>query len=118
MDIHISHFEGSCIIAVVGEIDLYNAYRLKDAVSAVQKEKICAFIVDLKEVTYIDSSGIGALLWIHSQLAKKGLRFSIVRVPPAVMKVMKLTRLIGFLPIEKTQAEAPQKIADSCPRSV
>ncbi len=56
--------------------------------------------------TYIDSSGIGALLAINSMLVKNTLAFRIVSVPPSVMEVMELTRLVGFLPLERTELEA------------
>ncbi len=106
MDLSIRFFNESCIIDVAGEIDLYNAFRLEDAVYAVMKKKVCSFVFNLKRVKYIDSSGVGALLSINAMLTKNALAFRIVSVPPAVMKVMELTRLIGFLPLERTEIEA------------
>ena len=100
MDINITQFDENCILYIVGEIDLYNAYRLKDAVNAILEKKACPFIFNLRRVTYIDSSGIGALLSINATLAKKGIPFRIVDVPPYVWKVMELTRLVSFLPVE------------------
>jgi len=100
MDIHIAEVEGSCILDVVGEIDLYNAYRLKDAVNSILERKTCPFVCNLKKVTYVDSSGIGALLSINAALSQRRILFRIVNVPPFVMKIMELTRLVGFLPIE------------------
>jgi anti-sigma B factor antagonist len=106
MDIRVRFFKKSCIIDVAGEIDLYNAFRLEDTVCSVMEKKVCAFIFNLKRVKYIDSSGVGALLSINAMLTKNALPFRIVAVPPAVMKVMELTRLVGFLPLEKTELEA------------
>ena len=106
MDIKVRFFKESCIVDVAGEIDLYNAFRLEDTVSSIMEKKICAFIFNLKRVTYIDSSGIGALLALNSMLVKNALAFRIVSVPPSVMKVMELTRLVGFLPLERTELEA------------
>ncbi len=106
MDLSIRFFNESCIIDVAGEIDLYNAFRLEDAVHAVMEKKVCSFVFNLKRVKYIDSSGVGALLSINAMLTKNALAFRIVSVPPAVMKVMELTRLIGFLPLERTEIEA------------
>ena len=100
MDIHIRNVEENCILDIVGEIDLYNSYRLKDTVSAVIEKKVSLFIFNLKKVSYVDSSGIGAFLWINATLAKKEIPFRIINVPPFVLKVMELTRLVGFLPVE------------------
>ncbi len=111
MEIKARLFEDTCVVDVAGEIDLYNAFRLKDTVHLMMEKKICAFIFNLKKVTYIDSSGIGALLSINAVLTKKSLPLRIVSVPPSVMKVMQLTRLVGFLPVESTEVEALDGLA-------
>jgi len=106
MDIRVRFFNDSCIIDVAGEIDLYNAFRLEDTVHTVMEKKVCSFIFNLKRVKYIDSSGVGVLLSINAMLTRNSLAFRIVAVPPAVMKVMELTRLVGFLPLERTELDA------------
>ena len=106
MDITTRFHKDTCIVDVTGEIDLYNAYRLKDAVYLMMEKKVAAFVFNLKKVTYIDSSGIGALLSINAVLTKNALPFRIVSVPSSVMKVMQLTRLVGFLPVERSEVEA------------
>jgi anti-anti-sigma factor len=110
MDIKVRSFEANYIIDVAGEIDLYNAFLLKDTVKTMIEKKISVLILNLRKVTYIDSSGIGALLSINAMLAPVGVQFRIVRVPPSVMRVMELTRLIGFLPVENTEIEALEEI--------
>jgi anti-sigma B factor antagonist len=111
MDIKIRKFEENFIIDVSGEIDLYNAFRLKEVVRGMREKRICIFILNLKKVSYIDSSGIGALLSINAQLAQDGLAFRIVNVAKPVMHVMQLTKLVGFLPIDTTELEAIESIA-------
>jgi len=106
MDIKARFFRECCIVDVAGEIDLYNAFRLEDAVYTIMEKKVCSFIFNLRRVKYVDSSGIGALLSINAMLARNALSFRIVNVPQAVMKVMELTRLVGFLPTERTELEA------------
>jgi anti-anti-sigma factor len=106
MDIKVRRFESNYLIDVGGEIDLYNAFQLKDLVQTMIDEKIGVAILNMSEVTYIDSSGIGGLLSINAMLRQKGIQFRVVHVPSAVMRVMELTRLIDFLPIEKTQRNA------------
>jgi anti-anti-sigma factor len=110
IDIKVRNFEANYIVDVAGEIDLYNAFLLKDTVKTMIELKARVLILNLKEVTYIDSSGIGALLSINSTLVQQGLQFRLVRLPPPVMRVMELTRLIGFLPVENTELEALEAI--------
>jgi anti-anti-sigma factor len=106
MDIKVRRFESNYLIDVGGEIDLYNAFQLKDLVQTKVEEKIGVVILNMSEVTYIDSSGIGVLLSINAMLRQKGIQFRVVHVRFAVMRVMELMRLIDFLPIEKTERDA------------
>jgi anti-sigma B factor antagonist len=113
VDIHIAQGDGRCILDVIGEIDLYNAYRLKDAVKSILDTRACPFVLNLNKVTYVDSSGIGALLSINATLSQKRIPFRIVNVPPFVMRLMELTRLVGFLPVEVPGSEAPGMMVGS-----
>jgi anti-sigma B factor antagonist len=106
VDIHVAQTEARCVIDVVGEIDLYNAYGLKDTVTSILERKACPFVINLNKATYIDSSGIGALLSINATLTQRRIPLRIVNVPPFVMKIMRLTRPVGFLPVELPGAEA------------
>ncbi len=111
MDVKVRRFEDNHVIDVVGEIDMYNAHRLKEVVQGMAQKNICIFILNLKKVTYIDSSGIGALLAINALLAQEGMSFRIVNVTRSVMRVIELTKLGGFLPIQATELEAIESIA-------
>ena len=111
MDIKIRKFEENYIIDVSGEIDLYNAFRLKEVVHGMMEKHICIFILNLKKVSYIDSSGIGALLSINAQLAQEGWRFasSTLRSPSCTSCSSRSSS--GFLPIDTTELEAIEAVA-------
>jgi anti-sigma B factor antagonist len=111
MEITIRKFEENHVIDVAGEVDMYNASRLKEVVNTLMERRIGIFILNLKKVTYIDSSGIGALLSINATLVQAGLAFRIVNIARSVMRVIELTKLVGFLPIEATELEAIESIA-------
>ena len=50
------------IISVSGEVDLYNVSELKKALFSITDGQYSSVIVDMKDVNYMDSSGIGALV--------------------------------------------------------
>ena len=54
------------IIDVNGEMDLYNSYKLKELILKMIDKNIEKYIINLEKVDYIDSSGIGALIYICS----------------------------------------------------
>ncbi|MDR2072522.1 MAG: anti-sigma factor antagonist [Spirochaetaceae bacterium] len=94
------------IIDVLGEMDLYNSYKLKELIMKMIEKKIERFIINLEDVEYIDSSGIGALIYITSTIKKVNLKLAITNVHGSVKKVIELTKLSGFFPILQTMEEA------------
>lgn len=73
MELKIRKAKEIYIIDVSGEMDLYNSYKLKDLIVKMIDKKIDMLIINLQDVEYIDSSGIGALIYICSSLKKQVL---------------------------------------------
>ena len=94
------------IIDVNGEMDLYNSYKLKELVMKMLEKNVKSFVINLEQVDYIDSSGIGALIYICSTIKKMNLKLYISNVHGAVKKVIELTKLMGYFPIANSVEEA------------
>jgi anti-sigma B factor antagonist len=94
------------IIDIQGEMDLYNSFKLKELLMKMIEKKIECFIINMGDVEYIDSSGIGALIYITSTVKKMNLRLAITNVHGSVKKVIELTKLTSFFPIAATLDEA------------
>lgn len=75
-----------------GEIDLDRSPDARKALlAAVARGK--AIVVDMEEVSYMDSSGIASLVEAFQKSGAAKLDFSLVRVGPRVRKVLQLARL-------------------------
>lgn len=110
MELKIRKSGENYIIDVNGEMDLYNSYKLKELVMKMLEKKVERFIINLENVDYIDSSGIGALIYICSTIKKMNLRLIITNIHGSVKKVIELTKLMGYFPITQTIEEALQKM--------
>jgi anti-sigma B factor antagonist len=100
------------IIDVNGEMDLYNSYKLKELVMKMLEKRVRRFIINLENVDYIDSSGIGALIYICSTIKKMNLRLIITNIHGSVKKVIELTKLMGYFPITNSVEEAILQMED------
>lgn len=89
-------------LSVSGEMDLYNADEFKRAMDRLFSDGEAGVIADFDELSYIDSSGIGALLYTVTQSKARRRGVCFVNVTGSVRKVIELTSLLGFLPIEDT----------------
>ncbi|HTX72688.1 MAG TPA: anti-sigma factor antagonist [Rectinemataceae bacterium] len=110
MELKIRKNGDSYIIDVNGEMDLYNSYKLKELVMKMLEKKVERFIINLENVDYIDSSGIGALIYICSTIKKMSLKLVITNIHGSVKKVIELTKLMGYFPITQTIDEALQRM--------
>ncbi|MDE7292407.1 MAG: anti-sigma factor antagonist [Treponemataceae bacterium] len=100
------------IIDVNGEMDLYNSYKLKELVMKMLEKSVKFFVINLEQVDYIDSSGIGALIYICSTVKKMNLKLTIASVHGSVKKVIELTKLTGYFPMANSVEEALLMVKD------
>jgi anti-sigma B factor antagonist len=110
MELKIRKINEKYIIDVNGEMDLYNSYKLKELITKMLEKKVTRFIINLENVDYIDSSGIGALIYICSTIKKLNLRLAITNIHGSVKKVIELTKLMSYFPIVNSIEEALQKM--------
>jgi len=109
MELKIRKNEEVYIIDVDGEMDLYNSYKLKELVMKMLEKNVEKFIINLEKVDYLDSSGIGALIYICSTIKKMNLKLVIANIHGSVKKVIELTKLMGYFPIANSIEEAMEK---------
>ena len=77
------------IVSVAGEVDVSNAGSLRDAVdAALAAEGLQALDVDMGEVPYIDSTGIGVLVGAAHKARDAGVAFSVANAQDNVVRIM------------------------------
>lgn len=87
------------VVALVGELDLANAATAEDALEASLAGGDVPVVVDMRELEFIDSTGI-ALLVSTLNRNESGARVSFIpSSAPAVTRVLKLTGLAERLPL-------------------
>ncbi len=83
-----------------GELDVHNVKNLKSAVSeSLENEEGWSYILDLGNVSYLDSSGLGMLVYIKKEITHEEGNLKIINVQSQVFNVFKLTRLDEFFDI-------------------
>ncbi len=86
------------VVRVSGEVDLSWSQDLRRAILDALKEG-GGVGVDMAGVTYIDSSGIAALVEGFQNSRAKGQRFALLAVSAPVKSVLELARLDRVFPI-------------------
>jgi anti-sigma B factor antagonist len=91
------------VLTVTGEIDLATAPLLQRAFDELGQQD--QLVVDLSEVTFLDSTGIGVLINGRRDHAGDGA-LRIVSTQPSIAKLFALTGLTDVFPIYPTLDEA------------
>jgi anti-sigma B factor antagonist len=94
------------VIAVSGEIHVSTApqfsRRLNDAIGQGKT----AVVLDLSDVTFIDSTGLSVLLNGLRRVTRRGGRMAIVCTNPTVLRLFEITRLDTTFDIVRSREEA------------
>lgn len=82
------------VLHASGDIDMTSAPELTDVgMQALDTGEPSGVTVDLAAVTFIDSSGLSALIALNRHARQSGRSFALRAVPPAAERVLSLTGL-------------------------
>jgi anti-sigma B factor antagonist len=89
--------ERAHVVAPRGELDLFSVEQLKAALD--QRPEPCdAVVLDLRDLTFFDTSGMRLVVETLQELDGTGIRFAILRGSPDVQRLFALARLDERLP--------------------
>jgi anti-sigma B factor antagonist len=91
--------DGAFRIALRGELDVATVPRFNAALANPGVRRCHSLIVDLSELTFMDSTGLSALLVGEMHARTRGQRFAIVRGPRHVQELFRLTGVDHFLEV-------------------
>jgi anti-sigma B factor antagonist len=67
----VSEIRGALVVRLTGELDLYNAPVLRETLLECAARSPRRLVVDLTEVTFVDSTVLGALVEVRSKLGSR-----------------------------------------------
>lgn len=90
-----------------GEFDMAGADAFRAAVDPLlQDGSITHLCVDLGGISFVDSSGIGALLGRYRRIVARGGAMSLVRAPAAVQGMLDLSGILRVIPHYDSEQQA------------
>jgi anti-anti-sigma factor len=97
LEVDVEQRDGVHVVRPRGELDMFSAPALRDLLRNLRRLK-ASVRIDLREVTFMDSSGL-RLIWDADAACKRdGIELTLVKGPPDVMRVFDVTGLAGRLP--------------------
>jgi anti-sigma B factor antagonist len=93
LQVEVKREDLTCFVLIKGEIDAYTAPQLKSQLVPVAEEKEASLIIDLTDVSYIDSTGLGVFIATLKSTRKYGGSLRLVGLNDRVRRLFKITGL-------------------------
>jgi anti-sigma B factor antagonist len=104
-----SRRDGSAtVIAVAGELDLASSPALREELERAAQDAELV-ILDLRELVFMDSTGLSVVVRAHQRAVEAGYRFAVVRGAKQVQRLLMLTGVGDRL----TLVDQPEELLDA-----
>jgi len=108
---------GYAIVTAVGEIDISTVTGLRKRLFEAAASG-SPLVIDLDQVTFIDSVGLATLVSAAKRVAAHGSGLQVACAPPTIRELLRLTGLDGRIPLASTLDEALQARAAATPANM
>ena len=79
------------VIGMSGELDLASSPALQEELDRVAASDSEMLIIDLRQLDFMDSTGLSVLVRAHQRAEEQGRRLAMVRGPQQVQRLLSLT---------------------------
>lgn len=94
------------VIELSDDLDVYSAPRLRDALMDLHRGGRSLVIVDMSDLDFMDSSGLGVLIGGVKRARLAGGALVVVRAPERILKIFRITGVVKVLPVFEALYEA------------
>jgi anti-sigma B factor antagonist len=107
MNVSARQRDGVTILDLRGKLTLGSGEQalrstLQDALAAGATK----VVINLKDVTTIDSTGVGELVGTYTTVTNRGARLKLATLPPKLQDILTITQLITVFDVYDTEDEA------------
>ncbi|SCL17496.1 STAS domain-containing protein [Micromonospora inyonensis] len=96
------------VVEVAGDLDMSTTPQLRDRLSEVVEGGARVVVVDLADVGFMDSSGLGALVVTYKELRERDGWLGLAGVRPPVRKVFSVTSVDRVIALFDTVQDAEE----------
>lgn len=101
------------VVQVTGRLDASVAPDMKEELQDLIEQGCTKLVLNLEDVNFIDSSGLGVFVSCLRRAATKGGDLRLAEVPEFTRSIFELTRLTRVFNIRESEEEALEALADS-----
>ena len=105
-EVEVERADGQAVVRVSGEFDLAATHVVEDALLSVEDDQNRVIVLDLREVTFLDSTGLRTITSADHRAREAGHELRIVRGPEQIQKLLYVTGMDKILPLVNDPEES------------
>jgi anti-anti-sigma factor len=90
---------GHLLIILNGEMDALGCSKIRPDLEQVSQQEQPHIIIDINHINFIDSSGIGAIVFLFKRLKEQNRSMEIIGVQGQPQELMTLLRIASAIPL-------------------
>ena len=99
--------QGIAVVRLSGGLTLGTSLKIADSqIQSAIEGGVTRMVIDLTDVEYVDSAGLGMLMYAYGMLNEKKGTLRLCGVTARVMSLLHMTKTDMFLPIDKSLDES------------
>ncbi|HKV62887.1 MAG TPA: STAS domain-containing protein [Candidatus Acidoferrum sp.] len=111
--VSIRHAGPISLLDVSGRLTCFEIGALRESISRLLKQGRKNIVLNLSELQYLDSSGIGELARMYVSVVKESGQMKVVGLSPKVEEILKITQLYHVFPEFPSEEEALESFPES-----
>jgi anti-sigma B factor antagonist len=105
LDVTLENVGGLSLVRLAGEVDVYSAPKLREAIKSLVDEGKYNIVVDLERVAFLDSTGLGVLVGGLKRVKHHDGELGIVCNQEKILRIFRITGLTKVFPIYRSREE-------------
>jgi len=90
---------GDLLIRLCGEMDASGCAEIRPELEQISHTENINIVLDLSQISFLDSSGIGAIVFLYKRLRARGRTLVIIGAQGQPQELMKLLRIDSAIPV-------------------
>ncbi len=110
LKIEVEEKDNVMLLKLDGEVDVYTAPKLKSRLVELVDQGKFKIVVDLEQVDFMDSSGLGVLVGGLKRVRSHEGAIALICTQENILKIFRITGLVKVFPIFEDQDQAIQSV--------
>lgn len=111
--VNVRQAEKASLVELKGRLTWFETRAFREMMNSLMKDGHTNFVLNLTELDYLDSSGVGELARNYLSIVKKGGVMKVVGLAPRVEEILKVTQLYRVFPEFPDEASALESFPEN-----